>query len=567
MRRITILLVLLLARSSIQDRTEDCRFRRNFQPPKVPILLVPGIGGSILYANYISSRDGNNYTTRIWATNEDKAEFLTRYDLDIFPERGNYGIDGVYELDPGFFSSAYSGYMRPLIRFLTDIGYVYGKNLFAFPYDWRLAPNDRSIQDKFKDLVQKISPVVIAHSMGGLIVEEYLRNNPNDEYIRKFIAVSVPFKGAGGNALRAWIRGYNLGNTYLTNVDLLKRIIRNSYSGYWLLPQPTLIPKPTINDISPEKYLKDNGYFYFERYQERTPLILSKKKIYYISSNSSYTPYSYYSGSDVFGTVAGDGTVPIASSFHAEIHKQPLENQVIIKMDNGDNHVKILSDIDFYYKILELTDNNCDWRGSFKGPRGDRIYCWGNHMCDRRLTDLYMYLDCVSLRYQGEWYNRIISDECSSYQEYQLQTTNPVSQEPSLIYATNCVYGKISINIINSCESNQTYNYILNKCEKAREIAVEVIKEIQVEVIKEVPVEVIKDHIINNCTYYIDNQTNNRNQTIITKEGETISNTSSFLIVSIVLASCLFISIIIIVVLSLKLKSASKNNYYVVSQL
>lgn len=555
MHRLTILLILFLVSQSIQDRTEDCRFRRNFQPPKIPILLVPGIGGSILYANYISSRDGNNYTTRIWATTEDKAEFLTRYDLHIFPDGGNYGIDGVYELDPGFFSSAYSGYMRPLIRFLTDVGYVYGKNLFAFPYDWRLAPNDRSIQNKFRDLVQKISPVVIAHSMGGLIVEEFLRNNPNDEYIRKFIAVSVPFKGAGGNALRAWIRGYNLGNTYLSNVDLLKRIIRNSYSGYWLLPQPTLIPKPTINNIAPEKYLKDNGYFYFERYQERIPLGLSKKKIYYISSNSSSTPYDYYSGSDIFGTIAGDGTVPITSSFHAQIHKQPLENQIIIRMDGEDNHVKILSDIYFYYRILDLTDNKCDWRGSYKGPRGDIIYCWGDGLCDRRLSDLSMYLDCISLRYQGEWYNRIIDDECSSSQQYELQSTSATLSGYNLVYSSTCVYGKIMTSYISTCTSNQTYNYLTNECEPIKEIIVEVVKEI------------IKDHIINNCTKIITNnldgnQTGDNN--VITS---TQPNNFIFMIVSIVLASCLFISVIVIITLVIKLKSNTKTNYFQVSQL
>lgn len=55
---------------------------------------------------------------------------------------------------------------------------------------------------------------------------------------------------------------------------------------------------------------------------------------------------------------------------------------------------------------------------------------------------------------------------------------------------------------------------------------------------------------------------NNKNQTDV---HIIQTNNSGFLITSIVLAGCLFISIIIIVALTLKIRSLRQTNYYIIS--
>lgn len=437
MHKLLIFSFLALVSVSIQDRTTDFLLRRQWQPPSDSILLVPGFGHNALFINY------KDVITNIWPS---QSEFIARYDVDVFTSSNNYSFDGLIDS------------MKPLISFLSDIGYVPGKNLFVFTHDWRLAPNNKIIQTNFNTLVQKIFPHVIAFSTGGLIVEEYLKTNPNDLYIKNFIAVNVPFKGVGGNGLKAWIRGYNFDNQNLNNENLMKSLIKNSYSGYWLLPQFTL--NPTINNVPAVQFLTNNGYLYQERYLTRSTLNLATKKIYYVATDSINTPFNYDTNTNTFTYTQGDGMVPAVSSLHAEYHNQPATNQIKIKSDN-----------ELYDTILALTNNRCDWRGKYKNG-----FYWFTCGLSDSCEDAYikLYANCSTLETRDRVYHRVIGAECSESRHYGLTHRWTTIGNLDLIKSIDCVYGDIIDTTIEMCYENYTYNQITRKCNPPQ--YVEVIK-------------------------------------------------------------------------------------------
>lgn len=418
--------------NNIEVSTYDTRLK--FEPSSHPILLVPGIGGTTLYYSYTQS--GEKKYEQLWPTPQSSLyPLLTRYDIEIGYYGGTYGLDGVDCLYHSFLGCEYT-YMGNFIKSLTDIGYVPGRNLFAFPYDWRLSVNESTNIERLHSMIEKYNPIVIAHSMGGLVVEEYFRKYPVNN-IRKFYAVAVPFKGVGGNILKGFIKGYNFGNKYLS-LDTSRDIIMESYSAYWLLFNKFMIEPPTINYKEPVQYLLDNGFIRKDRLIERTPIKISDTDVYYVVGGSQQTPFSYQYGSDSFTYILGDGTVPLISAIHYEVHGQPDSN--VIKIDNVD-HMGI---VDSLFKNLYFNIFSCNYDGNYyySGKRITVVNGVAFHESIGRVAIIYYY-GCDKIEYNNDDYIRQMGNECSGYHLYE------VRYYPNSVYKKECWYGYI-------IESNKT---------------------------------------------------------------------------------------------------------------
>lgn len=319
--------------------------------PMQPVLLVPGIGGSVLYNN----------TSRVWVTLTSAdyyAKFLVGFDNMIKTSYNNSGLDSIRNLDPDNIFTSFTDYFNNFIVGFIKLGYVPGVNLFGFPYDWRLSITDIAKNEMLCDIINKYRPIVITHSFGGLVIEEYIRQN-SDKNIIKIINIGVPFKGAGGNAIKVFDLGYNLGNFFISN-EIAKEIALKSFSTYELLPQPSMYPMPIVTNntvkMSALDYLINLGGFDINRYYVRTNLNISIQ-VYYIANSMYKTPYDYIRSSNTYDWiyVNGDGTVPIESAFNSVYHNQPIDHQIDIRNPNVD-HFGLLSDKKVFEICLRLIE-------------------------------------------------------------------------------------------------------------------------------------------------------------------------------------------------------------------
>jgi N-acetylneuraminic acid mutarotase len=140
-----------------------------------------------------------------------------------------------------------------LIQELENNGYEENQDLFVFSYDWRMnidwmADNNLMPFSLMQTLKQKISEVkiktgaekvdIIAHSMGGLVVKDYIEKN-NNESIDKFIDIATPHLGS---PLAFKILNYGddlnicIGKRCFLNIEENKKMSQNMPSVYQLLP-------------------------------------------------------------------------------------------------------------------------------------------------------------------------------------------------------------------------------------------------------------------------------------------------------------------------------------------
>jgi pimeloyl-ACP methyl ester carboxylesterase len=131
-----------------------------------------------------------------------------------------------------------------LVDAFVSKGYTENKDLFVVPYDWRL-----DVRSQANALDAKIASVVaaspngkiniVAHSMGGVFVKDYLASRADNSFLDKLVLVGVPQLGAP-TAFKILNNGDNLG-VALGPFDVLssaeiKKIAQNMPSIYELLP-------------------------------------------------------------------------------------------------------------------------------------------------------------------------------------------------------------------------------------------------------------------------------------------------------------------------------------------
>ncbi|MFA6394047.1 MAG: alpha/beta fold hydrolase [Patescibacteria group bacterium] len=223
-----------------------------------PVIIVPGIMGSVLKEDNILI-DNEIWPDPLTYLTDPIDEQLKKLEMDSF----GFSKENIFPADAirsVFGINFYGG----LIEYLEASGYEEGKNLFIFPYDWRLDLNIIAGEDEdvpeVVTLKEKIDEVIsqsgsdklniIAHSMGGLIVKAYAQKY-GQERINKFIDIATPHLGAPkvakilnyGDDLDIGIFINDIGIGIL-NESKIKDISQNMPSIYQLLPSAPYFSLP-----------------------------------------------------------------------------------------------------------------------------------------------------------------------------------------------------------------------------------------------------------------------------------------------------------------------------------
>ncbi len=222
-------------------------------PPRLPVIFIPGIGGSEMKASQDiiwSADDGHagiyshaySEGEKIWV-NQDKAAELGDDDyFDVLKLKA----DGVTsEADISLTGNLTSFGYSEIDSFFTDMGYTKGTNYFVFPYDWR--KDVRSTKDSLDALIEQAKTAsgqpkvnLVVHSMGGLVVRYYISDTTKAAKVNKLIELGVPHLGSP-HALKALMFGTWLArDLYLFKIGIIpnevKDIFQNLTSGFQLLP-------------------------------------------------------------------------------------------------------------------------------------------------------------------------------------------------------------------------------------------------------------------------------------------------------------------------------------------
>ncbi|KAJ7124557.1 hypothetical protein O6H91_Y562300 [Diphasiastrum complanatum] len=194
-----------------------------------PVLLVPGIGGSIL--NAVTDQGGKEHVwVRLFNANDEfQSKLWSLFDpstgttkslcpditIDVPDDR--YGLYCCDILDPGLLirlNVVY--YFHDLIQKMLEWGYEEGSTLFGFGYDFRQSNRLSDAMDGFKLKLETIYEKsdgkkvnVISHSMGGLVVKSFmaLHGEIFEKCVNSWIAVAAPFQGAPGYITDALLTG------------------------------------------------------------------------------------------------------------------------------------------------------------------------------------------------------------------------------------------------------------------------------------------------------------------------------------------------------------------------
>ncbi|KMT03695.1 hypothetical protein BVRB_8g188460 [Beta vulgaris subsp. vulgaris] len=194
-----------------------------------PVLLVPGIAGSILDAV-----DQNGHIDRVWvrifaADYVFRTKLWSRFDpstgktvsLDsntniVVPE-DRYGLYAIDVLDPDLILGREGVYyFHEMITEMIKWGFEEGKTLFGFGYDFRQSNRLQETMERFAAKLESIYTAsggkrinIISHSMGGILVKCFmsLHGDVFEKYVKNWIAIAAPFQGAPGYVTSAMLNG------------------------------------------------------------------------------------------------------------------------------------------------------------------------------------------------------------------------------------------------------------------------------------------------------------------------------------------------------------------------
>ncbi|TKY58986.1 Lecithin-cholesterol acyltransferase 4 [Spatholobus suberectus] len=226
-----------------------------------PVLLVPGVGGSIL--NAVSDSDGGQ--ERVWvrflnAEYKLKTKLWSRYDpstgktvtMDpnstIMVPEDRHGLYAIDILDPDLMiGSEAVYYFHDMIVEMRKWGFQEGKTLFGFGYDFRQSNRLQETMDRLAAKLESIYNAsggkkinIITHSMGGLLVKCFmcLQSDIFEKYVKNWVAIAAPFQGAPGT----------MNSTFLNGMSFVEGWEQNLYISKWSMHQ-LLIECPSIYEL------------------------------------------------------------------------------------------------------------------------------------------------------------------------------------------------------------------------------------------------------------------------------------------------------------------------------
>ena len=212
---------------------------------KNPVVLLPGLYGSVLQASYDKGYSEHWYCPQAM----DNQVFWLDYKFAIPPMynclfellRGYYdektdtvssppgvtisvpdfgGEEGMAYVDKeGVLGHHFIESFASMMNYLKDKGYVIKQDLFGAPYDWRLAVSglENAFYQQLKKLIehaysinngQKV--VVLGYSCGGMVIQQFfskfVTKQWKSKYIQKAIFLAPAFAGSLDTVDVAWYR-------------------------------------------------------------------------------------------------------------------------------------------------------------------------------------------------------------------------------------------------------------------------------------------------------------------------------------------------------------------------
>lgn len=226
-----------------------------------PVLLIPGIAGSIMKA----VDNSNAKEERVWirilgAEYKLRTKLWSRFDpstgktvsLDskssiVVPE-DRFGLHAIDVLDPDMIigrDCVY--YFHDMIVEMIKWGFQEGTTLFGFGYDFR---QSNRLPETLERLAAKLESAynasggkkinIISHSMGGLLVKCFmcLHSDIFEKYVKNWIAIAAPFQGAPGYVT----------STFLNGMSFVEGWEQNFFISKWSMHQ-LLIECPSIYEL------------------------------------------------------------------------------------------------------------------------------------------------------------------------------------------------------------------------------------------------------------------------------------------------------------------------------
>ncbi|GAB4829524.1 Lecithin-cholesterol acyltransferase-like 4 [Ancistrocladus abbreviatus] len=230
-------------------------------PDLDPVLLVPGVAGSILHAVDYE----NGHAERVWvrifgADYKLRTKLWSRFDpstgktvsLDpktsIMVPEDRHGLYAIDVLDPDMIiGREFVYYFHDMIIEMIKWGFQEGKTLFGFGYDFRQSNRFQETMECFAAKLESVFTAsggkrmnIISHSMGGILVKCFMSLHPDvfQKYVKNWIAIAAPFQGAPGY----------ITSTFLNGMSFVDGWEQNFFISKWSMHQ-LLIECPSIYEL------------------------------------------------------------------------------------------------------------------------------------------------------------------------------------------------------------------------------------------------------------------------------------------------------------------------------
>ncbi|XP_020499930.1 group XV phospholipase A2 [Labrus bergylta] len=393
---IWLLLSLFVDRSN-ETPLEKCRGKKSCQPPRPPVVLIPGDLGNQLEAkldkpsvvHYICYKKTDSFFT-LWLN----LELLVPVAIDCWIDNmrliyngsthASSSPPGVNIRVPGFGKTFPLEYLDPskhsvgmyffsIVQAMVDWGYTRDDDVRGAPYDWRKAPNENKefflvLQQMIEEMAEKAGgPVVlIAHSMGNMYTLYFLNQQPQawkDRYIKAFVSLGPPWAGVA-KTLRVLTSGDNNRIPVISPLKIRSQQ-RSAVSTSWLLPyahswpkDQVLVQTPTTNYtvLDYKQFFSDIGFedgWLMRQDTESLVADLTPPGVVVHCLYGSGIPTSEaFSYSDKFPDVEptvvfgdGDGTVNILSAIQCKRWMGKQKQPVMLEELPGNEHVDMLLNV------------------------------------------------------------------------------------------------------------------------------------------------------------------------------------------------------------------------------
>jgi pimeloyl-ACP methyl ester carboxylesterase len=326
-----------------------------------PVLIVPGIAGTILQKASDATEVWPNVDAMLVSPSDSYLDALALNSAGGAQSTVQAGgILKTATLTAGGVTLFSDDFYGNLINTFKDDGYVEGQNLFTVPYDWRLdiTVSDAALAAKIAQAVAASATgkiMIVAHSMGGLLVKKYLAGLANPSFLDKVVLVGVPELGAP-YAYKILNYGDNL-NIPIANQNEIEKIAQNMPAIYELLPSQKYVAGvggyvqdfTSGGGVAPVVAFSNSGLLNvataFHRSIDNVPSAASAANVYTIMGcgKPTITGYDLYDNGVVdLERGSGDGTVPVASA--AVMETSASHNYFVLSGVTGIDHTGLMSD-------------------------------------------------------------------------------------------------------------------------------------------------------------------------------------------------------------------------------